>query len=441
MKPTPDMTILQAFDLAFVPTIKPSPRWEQECRVSIAYWQRLTSDLPIRLISSEVAQQFICDMQESGLSPDNVRQHWRRLSRVILWFYRKDNSHRRSLGLLTGPPPRVVHVAKRGAATCSPLSMKLYDAWWKYHRPTLIDAAPATVAEYEGTLRKWESHTNNPPLRLINNTTLDEFKARLTRAKLSAETVNKIIRQVRVILRRLGPQETRNPAGLGIIHHVPYTKRLKAPAKLPRTLTLDQLSAIYDACDTAKWPAERRTPPGLGDFEITPGYGAKGTGIPPADFWRAIVVLAYNLGLAKEDLFGLRHDEVDLDAGLITLVRGKTNRILRLPINDHVRRALVSIWRPEVQDGLFYESKSNRQLYGQWHAIQDAAGIAKPYFGFHDLRRTCATEFERLQAGAGTFMLGHSTPAVTWRHYRDPSEATRQAAAMLPQPKRIGVDR
>jgi integrase len=434
VNPSPDQTILQAFELAYIPRINPSPQWQQQCRVAISYWRQMTADPPIKLITSEVAQDFIREMRDSGLASQTIRMHWGRIFRVIRLFYKKDNAHRRALGLLTDSPPRVIYGSRQHSKTFSPLSMTLYDAWWKFHRPTLIDAAPATIAEYEITLRKWETYTNNPPIRQIDNGTLDSFKATLLGEKLAPATVNKRVHHLRVILRRLGPQETRYPAGLGILYRVPYTKKLREPAKLPRVLTQEQLAAIFTACDVATWPAETKTLPGDGDFAITPGYGAKGTGIPPADFWRAIVVLAYNLGLSKEDLFGLRHDEVDFDACLITLVRGKTNRVLRLPMNDHVRNALATIWRPEIQDGLFYESKSNRQLYKQWHAIQNAAGISIPYFGFHDIRRTCATEFERLQAGAGTFMLGHSTPAVTWRHYRNPSEATKQAAAMLPQP-------
>ena len=92
------------------------------------------------------------------------------------------------------------------------------------------------------------------------------------------------------------------------------------------------------------------------------------------------------------------------------------------------------LWRPERSEHLFYVTSSNRQVYREWHAIQKAAGIPKPYFGFHDLRRTCATELEQLANGAGTFMLGHSSPMVTHRHYNNPSAATLTAVEAMPQP-------
>lgn len=417
-------TVRQAFELHYLPNARLSPRSAHGYRQAIWHWERLTTNPRLEQITGAIAQDFVTRMLADGYAETTVRCLWWQLCCVIGRFHQKTNANRKALGVLEGRPPRPQ--IKRAArdlsryAQFSPLDLTLYDAWWTYHQPDLKqDTAASTIQEYEATLRQWEDVTGNPRLREINNQTLDRFKAALAERGLRPATVNKRLRHLKAIFRRLGPQETRNPAGLGFLPRVPYTKLLREPAKLPRVATMEQLAAIYGACSVATWPDPEKT------------------GLPPRLFWEAITVLAFNLGLSKGDLFGLKHDAVDFGQGLITLVRQKTGKILRLPINDAVQTVLERVWRPERCDRLFYVTGSNRQLYGQWHAIQRAAGVPEPFFGFHDLRRTCATEFERLCPGAGTFILGHSTPAVTWRHYRNPSAATREAAEQLP---RIAVD-
>ncbi len=420
-----DGTVEQAFDLVFVPRFKLSKRSTAIMRRGLWLWEAVMNRPPLKEITSDLALEFVDKLQQHGYATGTIEQHWWAVRRVVSHFYPKTNARRHSLGLLSGQPPQVKikavcsSPALRGKG--SPLDLRLYDAWWQYHRPELeTDCALSTIQEYETTLRQWEAYTTNPTLRQISNGTLDEFKARLMKEGLAAATVNKRLRHLKAILRRLGPQETRNPAGLGILYRIPYTKTLRGPTRLPRVIPLAQLKQLHDACEAATWPPQSKS------------------GVSPGTLWRAVVVIGFNLGLSKEDLFGLRHDEVDLNENLITLVRGKTHRVLRLPINQAVRQTLNELWRPSFGDLLLYETRSNRQVYVQWHKIQIEAGVASEgqseFYGFHDLRRTCATEFESLSAGSGTFILGHSTPAVTWRHYRNPSVATKQAADDLPQP-------
>lgn len=393
--------------------------------IHLSHWERRTANPPCQWITDDVAQSYVNALVKEGFTPASIKTMWGVVLRIVgPLFETCHHAMGEPLAILPGRAPRVkIRDAARHPAKYlrfDPLSLTLRDAFERYYLPDLqVDRSKRTIAEYEITLGQWERHTADPEVRAINNETVTQFKLALANKGLSPATVNKRLRHVRAVLRRLSGQWDRNPGGLGFLPRTPYTRFLKEPAKLPRTLTTGQLAKLYAACEGATWPAEQKT------------------GITPRNFWRAIVVTAYNTGLSKEDLFGLKHEAVDFERGLITVVRGKTGRVVRIPLNEALCRALTSIWRPAQRDELFYVTQSNRQLYGQWHAIQKAAGIdpdpVQGYFGFHDLRRTCATELERLAAGAGTFVLGHSNPSVTWKFYRNPSVATRAAIENLPQ--------
>jgi len=414
-------TLRRAFEQLYLPGSKLKPTTVADYKLTLKTWERLTGNPPIGSITQEVCERFAAAYLKEGRSRLVLQRDWYKIAAILGRLAIRNNSNRRGLGLLERIPKLRPETFREQPPDLrirppDPQGFTLYEAYWRFYRPDLmIDRSARTVQAYETSLCYWEQLTDDPPLKSINNQTLDRFKAALVAHGLGPVSVNRVLRHLKAIFRRIGPAETRNPGGLGILYHVPYTRALRQPAKIPRVLTVAQLAAIFDACDVATWPLSDKS------------------GLAPEVFWRATLTLAYNLGLARDDLFSLRAEAVDLNAGFVTVVRGKTGRILRLPINASVDKVLRVLMQPG-RERLLYQTKSNRQLYRQFHAIQKAAGIAKPYFGFHDLRRTCATELERLAPGAGTFMLGHSNPAVTWRHYRNPTEAVHKAALALPQP-------
>jgi len=88
-------------------------------------------------------------------------------------------------------------------------------------------------------------------------------------------------------------------------------------SSLPRTLARDQVVALLTSCD-------RSTSTGCRDF--------------------AILTLLVRLGLRAGEVAGLRLDDLDWRRGEIT-VRGKGNRLDRLPLPDDVGRAIVEYLR------------------------------------------------------------------------------------------------
>jgi integrase len=417
LRDAPEWTLTHAFEVAIRPGVKnlATLKWYQR---GIGHWKRYSGDPRLKDLTAEVAQRFVDVMLDERYSPATVQAVWNAVSSVIGHFHEKTNANRKALGILPGRAPAVTipdepaDPSKRPGF--DPLAMTVRAAWKKYVQPSI--RTQGTLTSYETSLRVWEEIAGNLPLRDISNLTMDKFKAALTHDGLSAATVNKYLRTITRIFYRLGPQQHRHLDGLGILHRIPYTQPLPAPGKIPRSIKLPTLEAILRSCGVATWPQPERS------------------GVDPVTFWRAVVVLAFNLGLRRGDLFGLRHDSIDLEERTVTLIAEKSGKVQCIPLNDAACDAIRTLWRPEHGPYLLYPTSSNRQLYREWHKIQTAAGIPEDqHVDPHDLRRTCATFLERIAAGAATTVLGHSSPAVTRRSYIDPSQAVRHAVESLPK--------
>jgi integrase len=85
-----------------------------------------------------------------------------------------------------------------------------------------------------------------------------------------------------------------------------------------------------------------------------------------------------------------------------------------------------------------------KSLYAAWHAIQEAAGInvdrsaeqgRKPYYGFHEIRKTCGTNLFGVSPAAAQQMLGHSSVETTQKSYANLNTLTEQALDQIPQPQ------
>jgi integrase/recombinase XerD len=156
-------------------------------------------------------------------------------------------------------------------------------------------------------------------------------------------------------------------------------------AELPRSVEPDEVRRLLAACD-------RATPTGRRDL--------------------AMVTLLVRLGLRAGEVCSLGLDDIDWHAGEIT-IRGKGNRVERLPLPDDVGEAVARYLhqgRPSTAEG--------RSVFVRVHAPHRAltspavtnvvytacarAGLDR--FGAHRLRHTAATQMVR--AGAGLPEVG-----------------------------------
>ncbi len=155
--------------------------------------------------------------------------------------------------------------------------------------------------------------------------------------------------------------------------------------------------------------------------------------MPPAAWWRAFLVLAYNTGLRVSDLiYQLAWRHVLWNDRVILLAAGKTGKYHRLPINATVQAHLEPL---RAADGpvLPFRAKQTTHLLTHLKAACIACGIE--YFTPHGIRRRTGTEFERVHAGAGALLLGHTLQrSMTWGHYISAEAILRPVSDKLPQP-------
>ncbi len=293
-------------------------------------------------------------------------------------------------------------------------TLTLREAFQQFLLHDLSAVQPSTIRAYRCALDDWEHLTSNPPIGRIRNADLSRFRTAVLEQPRQPATVNSKIRCLRVIFRRIGPPDSANPLGEGVIARIPYCKLLPEPRRIPRTASLEELDRIYAACEIATWPNC------CGD-------------IPPSEWWRAFVVCLYNIGPRRRDLQELKTSGVNFDAETVRYVARKTKKIQIVPLSRIVAAHLQAVW--SERDLIFPGGTNKKSLYRQWKAIREVASITER-LTFHDLRRTCGTAYANATGlDVASAILGHSISGVTAQFYVDPTERMRRAANELAQPQ------
>jgi integrase/recombinase XerD len=183
---------------------------------------------------------------------------------------------------------------------------------------------------------------------------------------------------------------------------------------LPQPLNQAQVSALLDACD-------RSTAVGRRDF--------------------AVITVLHRLGLRSGELSGLRLDDVDWQAGVLT-IHGKGDRTDRLPLPVDVGRAIVDYLRdgrPETTARTLFVKAVAPHTPLAYSGLSCIVARAAQRAGLgtihaHRLRHTAASRV--LNAGASleevSHLLRHASPATTAIYAK--TDQTRLAALARPWP-------
>ena len=282
---------------------------------------------------------------------------------------------------------------------------------------------PRTVEAYENTLRHWEAIHGDLALCLIDNASLCQFQTKLLSFGLSAVTVNKECRQLQAILNRVGPITRDNRDALELLPRVPWVKPLKEREPQPRLISEQELNAIYHAAECAWWPTKH--------------------GIPPHKWWRAAIVVLYNLGCRRNSWLQIEMRNVSLERRTITITEEKTQKTRTHRMNDAVCEHVAAIWKPTSRRFLFAcprsakrVSSSAQQLYKTWKHILLTAGIPdEHYFKIKDLRSTCGSVHYQINPASARYVLNHSSIRTTEKHYASQvPDALSAVSEQLPQP-------
>jgi integrase/transposase len=306
-------------------------------------------------------------------------------------------------------------------------AMTLTRFYREYYQPMrLADASPVTLENHRTTLRRWVVLTADPPLSDITPLLLAKFRDALAAlagvkpgSRMQPESIFNYLRFVQTLLDKAGPPGYRNRDAVGLIERPPYIKPPKIVRKVPKTVSLETLSAVYDAAACMERP-------------IIEGVKA------PA-WWKALLVVAFNTGLRLGTLRKLRFEWIDWQAQRL-MIPGDAlkNRIGQVvPLNETVVRHLETIRSSRAL--IFPWPHNKRHFYRELHRLQTVAGMPRPqHFGTHDLRRTLATMLWGVSPQAAQAALGHQSLAITRTHYAATSGIVAQAIRDLPQPAAFG---
>jgi integrase len=246
-----------------------------------------------------------------------------------------------------------------------------------------------------------------------------------------------------VIRRWITPQVGRHRLGKLTPEHVAAMQRRLAEdglsphsIRMARTVLVAALSHAERTGLVARNVAKLAPGPRLGprrDDAMTTAEVDKVLAAAAGDRWEAIAVLALRLGLRQGELLALRWDDVDLDAGTLTVRQAKTRAGERtVPLLDDTLDAVRR--RREIATGELAFAHNNgsridpRNLRVWWKDLLTAAHVL--YRRFHATRHTAATLLldQGVPLEVVSAILGHSGLAITADVYsRVTADAKRRA--------------
>ena len=126
-----------------------------------------------------------------------------------------------------------------------------------------------------------------------------------------------------------------------------------------------------------------------------------------------IVFCALTTGMRQAEILDLRWENVDMEHGILFLLKTKSGKPREIPISSKLRCVLEALG--PRKEGLVFPLPymTFRRLFDK---ARKACGGA--HFRFHDLRHTFASHFvmKTTDLPALREILGHSTPAMVLRY-------------------------
>jgi integrase len=156
--------------------------------------------------------------------------------------------------------------------------------------------------------------------------------------------------------------------------------------------------------------------------------------VPAADFWRALILTAYDTAERATALISIRWSDV---RGGHILFRAETRKgqrrdVLR-EIGSDTQEALEAIRRGGPADLVFRWPRTYSYLWTRLGVILKRAGLPSTRRDkFHKIRRTTASYYQAA-GGSAQALLDHTSPATT-RRYLDPRiSGGVSAASVIPR--------
>lgn len=143
-----------------------------------------------------------------------------------------------------------------------------------------------------------------------------------------------------------------------------------------------------------------------------------------------VILVALNTGMRKAEILNLKWDNVNLDTGLISVIKTKSRRMRHIPLNG----ALIDLFsrmqlKRNGREFVFENPDTGKpfmEIKTAWHTLLKKSGISN--FRFHDLRHCFAT-YSLLRGGDIISLketLGHSSINTTSRYTKSLLEGMRK---------------
>lgn len=257
-----------------------------------------------------------------------------------------------------------------------------------------------TISAYTRDLMRFEEFLNESTLDSVDSKTLLAFEVSLKQAGLTQSSINRVLSTLRGFFKFLQREFDRPDPTVDLIP-------TKVPRRLPKALSVSEISSIIDATQREFDPSSLRD--------------------------RSIVELLYGTGARVSEIVGLNVSDintVDVEGDSVTVIklRGKGSKERIVPVGDFAKRALDEYMvrlRPSLsekskgsQGALFLNQRGARlSRQSAWQIVYDAAKAVglESRVSPHVFRHSYATHL--LDGGADIRvvqeLLGHSSVTTT----------------------------
>ena len=305
--------------------------------------------------------------------------------------------------------------------------------------------APATRKDYKSTLKKWSTWGKGVDLDKLERSIIRDFLDWVHEQAISDDgtnpgrTSNKARENLRAIMSWCWEHDL-----LETLPRFPKPKEQRDVAGR-HYLTKAELNALYYATYQLKCPRGWSEPFSIGHY------------------WRCAIVLLFNYGLDTGTIWRTipihrpilwrhvswqkespnNHAKEQCRYGWLFYRRVKTQKVFQRPMNRvvhaHLRSILPKDPRPNSPVVTGGGSRPNQRFQelcdiARIRPKQDVETGEETPWQLKDLRKTCATYYDKHMPESSIEILGHSVGGLTYRHYAHRAPLAHKAITTLPQP-------
>jgi integrase len=274
--------------------------------------------------------------------------------------------------------------------------------------PSRLGITPRAVAEIERVARQYDEFCGSPVADLCDEVVVAFLQSRVA-AGDSPATVNGKRSKILALWRCAWRKD--------VVRDLPRdVPRMRECYDPPRARSTDELRALISRCA---------------------GLAGQISGISRSNFWASLFLVTASTGERPGALVRTRTEDVDLQAGRIRVRHGtvKTGRGKVYPLASWAVSAVAEIFNTS-RELVWPWPHCRRHLWTSARKIMESAGIHPSRVTkdiFYSIRRWNLSYLAVDSLELAQSQAGHSSPAITLRHYIDPTIAeNRRAVDVLP---------